>query len=266
MNAITKHETHDQVSEPRQQAEGLLGVIQRVATDDKFDVEKMKALLEMRASEEDRVRRIEREDRDEEAKREWLRGFSKVQSEVGPIVRGRSNDHTRSKYADLADIERIVTPILTSHGFSTTCVPIPCEMAGHIRMRLTIGHSEGHEKVYEDDFPLDGAGSGGKVNKTPIQAKGSTQTYARRYLKASALDLAFMDDNDGNAPSRAPDTVSAEQYVALRDRAEEAGVAEEKICLAAGVSDLHQFPAKDFDAAMNRLAKNIAAKQETANA
>ena len=216
MTEVAKmNERHEVAAAP--QPDNLLSVIQRVATDDRFDVEKMKALLEMRASEEDRVRRIEREDRDEAAKRAWLREFSQVQAKVGPIVRGQGNSHTNSKYADLADIERIVTPILAKHGFSTTCVPVPCDTPGSIRMRLTIGHEEGHEKVYEDDFPLDGAGCSGKVNKTPIQAKGSTQTYARRYLKASALDLAFMNDNDGNAPKPAAEPITEKQFTGLRD-------------------------------------------------
>ena len=192
-----------------------------------------------------------------------------MQSEVGPIVRGQSNDHTRSKYADLADIERIVTPILTSHGFSTTCVPVACDLSGHIRMRLTIGHEEGHEKVYEDDFPLDGAGSGGKVNKTPIQAKGSTQTYARRYLKASALDLAFMDDGDGNVPAPVQQTVTAEQYVILRDMIDTTGTDEAKFHLAYGHhdpenADLTQFPASRFEAAKSQLERKKA-QQEASN-
>lgn len=258
MNAVTKHEERSHVAEPMDGG-GLLAIIQRVATDERFDVDKMKALLDMRAAEEDRVRRIEREDRDEIAKKAWLREFSKVQSQIGPILRGRANDHTRSKYADLADIERIVTPILTEHGFSTTCVPVPCELGGSIRMRLTIGHEEGHEKVYEDDFPMDAAGSGGKVNKTPIQAKGSTQTYARRYLKASALDLAFMDDNDGNRPAPVAQ-ISEGQFHELRALIEKAGIDEDVVLQAAKITALHFLPAASFESVTKKLNKTIEGK------
>lgn len=258
MSEVAKIDRHEAEQVP--QADSLLSVIQRVATDDRFDVDKMKALLEMRASEEDRVRRIEREDRDEAAKRAWLREFSRVQAKVGPIVRGQANDHTRSKYADLADIERIVTPILTEHGFSTTCVPIACDTQGSIRMRLTIGHEEGHEKVYEDDFPLDGAGSGGKVNKTPIQAKGSTQTYARRYLKASALDLAFMDDNDGNAAKPGSATISEDQYRALRDLMESAAGDESRFLAFFKIDQLVDLPMARYGEADAMLRQKIKAK------
>lgn len=243
------------------QADGLLGVIERMASDDRFDVSKMEALLKMRAEEEDRVRRIEREDREYAAKRAWLTSFSKVQSEIGPIVRDKSNDYTKSTYATLASIERVATPALTKHGFSTTCVAVPCDVANHIRMRLTIGHEGGHEVVYEDDFPLDSAGSQGKVNKTPIQSKGSTQTYARRYLKASALDLAFMDDDDGNRPKNIQ-TISADQFIKLRDRLELSQMPRAKFFTAFGYKDpangeLEQFPASRFDEAMKRLDRYI---------
>ena len=258
MNAVTKHETHDEVAAPRQQADGLLGIIQRVATDASFDVEKMRALLEMRASEEDRVRQIEREDRAEAAKRSWLREFSRVQAEIGPIVRSRENKHTKSKYADLADIERIVSPVLTSHGFSTTCVPIPCEIAGCIRMRLTIGHEGGHENTYEDDFPLDNAGASGTVNKTNIQAKGSTQTYARRYLKASALDLSFLDDNDGNAVKS--QNLTEEQFQDLRRLIELAGIDEQIVLDAEKVEALPFLAASRFEQVKAKLQKTIDAR------
>lgn len=270
MNEVSKIEASDHVGahegNHRVQAPGLLGVIERIAGNPEVDVERMQALLKMRADEEDRIRRMDQEDREDEAKRAWLLGFSKVQAEIGTITRSRKNEHTKSQYADLADIERAVTPVLTSHGFSTTAVPIPCDLDGHIRMRLTIGHADGHEKTYEDDFPLDNAGSGGTVNKTPIQAKGSTQTYGRRYLKASALDLAFGNDNDGNHEGRPPETVSAEQFIILRDLIEQTGTDEVKFHLAYGhkipeQAKLEEFPARLFEQAKAQLER----KRGTAN-
>ncbi|MDX0510659.1 ERF family protein [Sinorhizobium medicae] len=245
--------------QPANQSTGLLGVIERIAGNPEVDVERMSALLKMRAEEEERIRRIEREDREDAARREWLAAFSAVQAKIGPIFRTNDNDHTKSKYADLADIERIVTPILTEHGFSTTSCPVPCDLPGHIRMRLTIGHFGGHEKIYEDDFPLDTCGSGGKVNKTPIQAKGSTQTYARRYLKASALDLAFMDDRDGNAPKPEDDTgISQEQLSELRKAIEDASADVEKFCRFFRIESLPDLPAREFDRAMSMIGQRRA--------
>lgn len=261
MNHIAKVNDDTQVAhfEDHAQGDGLLGVIERLACNENMDVEKFTALVKVRADEQERVRRIDREDREDAARREWLAAFSAVQSEIGPIFRTNDNDHTRSKYADLADIERVVTPILTKHGFSTTSAPVPCDIAGHIRMRMTLGHAGGHEKVYEDDFPLDAAGSGGKVNKTAIQAKGSTQTYARRYLKASALDLAFMDDRDGNTPPNEDNTsVSPEQLADLRKAIEEADADVEKFCRFFRIEALPDLPAREMDRAMSMIVQRRA--------
>lgn len=133
MNQIATVE-HDTQVAPYQdneaQSDGLLGVIERLASNNKMDADKFAAIMKVRADERAEIRRIEREDREDAARREWLAAFSLVQKEIGPIFRTNENDHTKSKYADLADIERVVTPILTKHGFSTTSCPVPCELAG----------------------------------------------------------------------------------------------------------------------------------------
>lgn len=256
MNHIATVE-HDTQVAPYQDneahADGLLGVIERLASNPTLDADKFAAIVKVRADEQERIRRIEREDREDAARREWLAAFSLVQKEIGPILRTNDNDHTKSKYADLADIERVVTPILTANGFSTTSCPVPCDLPGHIRMRLTLGHSGGHEKIYEDDFPLDAAGSGGKVNKTAIQAKGSTQTYARRYLKASALDLAFMDDKDGNATPKDLSPINQEQLTRLRELLDVSGADVEIFCEKWKIEALPDLPAVSFAEAYGSL-------------
>ncbi|WP_430439047.1 ERF family protein [Shinella sp.] len=255
MNQLATVERDTQVAHYQDnevQSDSLLGVIERLASNDKLDADKFAAIVKVRADERAELRRIEREDREDAARREWLAAFSEVQKKIGPIFRTNDNEHTKSRYADLADIERVVTPILTAHGFSTTSCPVPCDLPGHIRMRLTLGHSGGHEKVYEDDFPLDAAGSGGKVNKTPIQAKGSTQTYARRYLKASALDLAFMDDKDGNS-GKQDETLSEDQVMDLRDLITEVGAEEGKFLDLWKFESLADIPVKRYGEAVQWL-------------
>ncbi len=258
----TRHDDDLPVEREERHDASLLSIIERVACNPNVDIERMQALLTMRAEEEERQRRIAREDREEDARREFLTAFSKVQAEIGPIIRSRKNEHTRSTYADLADIERIVTPILTKHGFSTTAVPVPCELDRHIRMRLIIGHAGGHERTYEDDFPLDDAGSQGKVNKTGIQAKGSTQTYARRYLKADALDLSFMDDRDGNAPRRDAGPINRDQLETLRALMTEAKADGAKFCDHFRIDALDSLPASQFETARRMLETKARAAKE----
>jgi hypothetical protein len=81
-------------------------------------------------------------------------------------------------------------------------------MADHIKMICDVTHSGGFTKRYESEIPYDLAGSGGKVNKTKVQAFGSTTTYGRRYMEMLIFNIATAD-NDGNAP-RPPRKSSAE--------------------------------------------------------
>ena len=267
--SIATREERRSVAQPSQDA-SLLGIIERVACNPDADMERMQALLKMRAEEEERQRQIAREDREDAARRAWLSAFANVQAEIGPIFRSRKNDHTKSTYATLEDIERVVTPVLSKHGFSTTSIPVACEVAGCIRMRLTIGHADGHERHYEDDFPLDGAGAQGKVNKTDIQAKGSTQTYARRYLKASALDLAFTDDRDGNRPQQRDEDaepISEDRVKHIRAELEQLGADEAAFCEYLKVPNLMEMPAGKFGDACNALAaKRRRAEKDAAKA
>lgn len=264
MSALAKHEEQQNLI-PANDAP-MVAMIERIAMDPNIPIDRLEKMLAMKERMEDRSREMEREDRAEAARREWLSAFSAVQAEIGPIFRTNDNKHTKSKYADLADIERVVTPILTKHGFSTTSAPVHCDIAGHIRMQLTIGHSGGHEKVYEDDFPLDNTGSGGTVNKTAIQAKGSTQTYARRYLKASALDLAFFDDRDGNAPKDQGGSVTAEQAQQIRAKIDEVGADIERFCSRWEIEAIINLPASRFRDVMVSLDRFAAQARQTEGA
>lgn len=266
MNAVAKQDvalSSDAKLIPANDAP-MVAMIERIAMDPNIPIDRLEKMLAMKERMEDRSREMEREDRVEAARREWLSAFSAVQAEIGPIFRTNDNKHTKSKYADLADIERVVTPILTKHGFSTTSAPIHCDVVGHIRMQLTIGHSGGHEKVYEDDFPLDNTGSGGTVNKTAIQAKGSTQTYARRYLKASALDLAFFDDKDGNAPpvKDAGGPITQAQTSVVRDLIEKAELEIDQFCGHWQVDAIPEIPSAKFNDVVGSLRRRIAVLAE----
>lgn len=195
---------------------GMMAMIERIAASPDIDIDRMEKLLEMRAAEEARQRAIQKEDEADAARKAFLRDFAKVQAEIGPIVKNKANNHTKSRYATLAAIDEVVTPVLTKHGFSTSAMTNPSELESHINITLIIGHKDGHERTYSDDFPLDLAGSGGNTNKTRLQAIGSTKTYGRRYLKCEALDLSFEEDNDGNATSKAK-TIGTDEYIEITD-------------------------------------------------
>lgn len=103
------------------------------------------------------------------------------------------------------------------------------------------------------------------------QASGSAQSYALKQFFRSTLMIPTgdKDDADLNATEshhgNAVKTISPDQFIKLRDTAEEAGVDAEKICAAYGALSLEQFPADAFDRAMKKLSATIAAHAEAQN-
>lgn len=230
-------------------ADPMVNMIERVVMDPNADLDKLERMLAMK----------ERMDA-EAARRAFSDAMAACQAEIEPVARNQNNDQTRSKYADLAAIYKTCKPITARHGFSFSTFPASTEKQGYMGVRWTLRHQSGHEESDVAEIPLDDKGMKGTANKTQTHAFGSTASYARRYLFCMLFDVATSDDNDGN--NGHADTITAEQYVTLRDKAEEAGVSEEKICLAYRAQNFEQFPVKFYDTAIKKLDATIAAKSE----
>jgi len=176
-----------------------------------------------------------------------------AQSEMGPLVKGSNNPHFKSKYADLADLVAAVRGPLNSHGLTFFHCIIRTDAGQDMRTILMHGESE---TSIECDVPL-------IVAKNDMQGMKSATTYAKRIGLESVTGVAPQDDDDGNAAAKAaPRTINADQFIALRDTAEEAGVPAAKICAAYGAPSLEQFPVDAFDRAMKKLSATIAANAE----
>ncbi|MDZ7905142.1 MAG: ERF family protein [Cypionkella sp.] len=162
--------------------------------------------------------------------------------------------HTSKTYSTLDDLIRTARPVLSAHGLSLSWQT--AANGDEYSVTAIVRHSRGHSI----QTTLSGKRDTGK-QMNALQGGGSTETYLKRYTGFSLLGLSSGDevDDDGRA-STSSATITADQYIALRDKAETAGIAEEVICKAHGVANLHEFLSKDFDAAMRRLDKNIAEK------
>lgn len=199
MTALTKPE-QTQVAAPQDAtADAWLNMIERAARDPSVDVSKMERMFEMR----ERVMKSS-------AEQAFNASFVAVRAAVGPVIKNKSNDQTRSKYADLFAIADVLDPIMTEHGFAATFGTAECPLDGHYRITGTLLHAQGHSKEYHVDVPIDAAGIKGQTNKTATHAFGSTMTYGRRYLKVAMFDISITD-NDGNrhrqsAPMSPPNT------------------------------------------------------------
>lgn len=176
-----------------------------------------------------------------------------AQAQMGKALKSAQNPHFKSKYADLASVVDATMPALNANGIAVI-QPLAETETGRVVVTKFI-HSSG--EVLECAIPL-------IVAKNDMQGLGSAITYGRRYGLMSLAGIAPEDD-DGNAAAKAaPRTITADQFIRLRDTAEMAGVAAEKICSAYGAPSLEQFPAEAFDRAMKKLAATIEATKADA--
>lgn len=237
-------------------ADPMIAMIERVVLDPNADIEKLEKMLAMRERLEDR-----------EAEKSFNEALSSAQADMPKILARHNNDQTKSKYAKLKDIYEECKPIMSKHGFSFNAVPVSGGSAGFISMQWTLrrgAHSEGGVS----EIPIDDKGMKGSANKTQTHAYGSTTAYGRRYLFCAVMDIAVDDDKDGNATPKIA-TVSEDQFLALRKKLEESKMPPLKFHTAFGhknpeVADLHQFPASQYQNAMDRLENYIAQKKAEA--
>lgn len=221
------------------------------------DPDRLEKLLALQERYQESIERQEAR----EAARAYNVAMRDCQSEMLPITANMINTHTKSRYADLKQVVEKAQPIYTRYGFSVSSWTEPTEKANHVRVGIEVMHDCGHSKVYQDDFPLDDAGARGGANKTPIQAKASSTSYARRYLICGAFNLQISrDDRDGNAPVS---TISDKQVKALHAICErippgDREDAVRKLCEWASVSAIDVLPSHLYLQAKQGLEARIA--------
>lgn len=119
--------------------------------------------------------------------------LNKFQSELVTVNKNSNNPFYNSKYADLAEIQKVTQPILTKHGLSV--IQLPDNVDGKPALTTIVMHTSGqHQK---GTIPLPPA-------KDDPQGVGSAITYMRRYSYAAALQIVIDEDDDANRASRPP--------------------------------------------------------------
>ena len=220
----------------------MISMIERVAMDPELPIERLTALMDMRE------RQMEKE-----AEQVFNQAFAAAMAEMSDVPKSGKNTHSKKTYSTLDDLIRTTRPVLARHGLSLNWQT--AAEGGEYKVTAIVRHAMGHSI----QTTLTGARDNGK-QMNALQGGGSTETYLKRYTGFSILGLSSGEEiEDDGCGSSAQQKVDAAQYIALRDKAAEAGVDEAKICLAAGCSDLLQFPCAQFANAMARLDKNIAA-------
>lgn len=137
-----------------------------------------------------------------------------VQAELPKVGKGNRADVKSDKgsysyrYADLADINQAILPLLGKHGLSFTAMPTLDE-SGRFVLAYRLQHANGD--ALQGVYPLPSSGRPQEV--------GSAITYARRYCLCAVTGIAADEDDDGKAAQAT--TVRPERHEASWDPAEQ---------------------------------------------
>jgi hypothetical protein len=242
------------VSKLPAQSEGaaVLGMIERVARDPSADMDKMMQLMNWR---KDIIAEQKRAAFDE--------AMAEAKAEIPVIHKNRAVDFTSSKgrtnykYEDLAEIARIVSPILAKYGLSYR-YRVTSNVNEPVTVTCIVSHRGGH---FEEVTLMGGRDDTG--GKNAIQQVASTLTYLQRMTLKAALGLAASDDDDGRAAGAAGNAgaITAEQVTQLAAMCKEvAPEFEESFCKYFKIDAIAALPAADFQRALAAINKKRAAK------
>ena len=166
-------------------------------------IDKMSCLPDLNMDNIERMFKLYNSMVDKHQQQLYNESMSLAQAEMQPVAANRQNVHTQSEYPAIDAIHRDCKPIWTKHGFSVSSSTHKSDIDGYIKVIHEVMHSGGFSKVYENDWPIDSTGPGGKANKTTIQGMVSAQSYARRTSEMAIFDIAVATtDKDGNGRTK----------------------------------------------------------------
>lgn len=245
---------------PAKQSESILSIIEKIAL-----------MPEGAAENIERMHAIHKDTLNREAEQAFNQDFVKAQIEMlnNSVIKNADNNQTKSKYATLEKIDRVIKPIYTRHGFGLIGGTEDSPIENHIRVTYDLIHKGGHSRHYTYDCPIDDKGIAGKVNKTPTHARGSSTTYGKRYLKCLIWDVITQEDDDGNAAGGSPSNIEKlDQWLLRVQEWEDADTITSAVMgtffkknETAIRRDLNRADAAKVNAAMKDAVKRLAAKE-----
>lgn len=236
-----------QVAAPLPEVPGdpVLALIERVTRDPSADLDKLERILAMHSRLEAKAR-----------EREFNEKMAEAQKLMEPINADARNPETKSKYATLAKLDRVIRPIYSKLGFAPSFNTSPDAPPEHVRVLLALSNC-GHTAHYQIDMPTDGKGPKGGSVMTRTHAVGSGVSYGQRYLLKLAFNLSIDSsaDDDGNAAGRTGGgVISAEQVQRIKSLAMAVQADMRRFCAFLGVPSIEAIPAARFEHAIASLA------------
>lgn len=238
-----------------QQPDPILSMIERVCSNPDFDVSKMEKLIALRDA-----------DRNAAAKQTFFESFALMQPELPIIPKSKKvkyenlkGDVTEYNFADLAQIDKCLKPVLKEYGFGYTHSASKTDN-GQTKIVTTLFHSQGHTISTEREAAADT--SGGKNN---IQGVGSTSSYLKRYNILDLLGISTEDeDNDAKDAS---EFITREQVKWINDMINKTHADTKALLKAYGAESVPDILASQFKEVEAKLkAKKRLQDKEKANA
>lgn len=230
-------------------ADPMIAMVERIAMDPNIPLDRLTALMDMRERQMNKV-----------AEQEFNQAFAEAMAEMPDVPRNGKNNHSGQKYSTLDDLIRTARPVLAAHGLSLNW---QTAISGNeIGVTAIVRHAMGHSI----QTTLTGPRDIGKQMNT-LQGGGSTETYLKRYSGFSILGLSSGDETDDDGVKSGRNTISADQFIVLRDLIEATGTDPAKFHLAHGARDpeiarLEEFPASLFEKAKAQLERKRAQQSE----
>jgi hypothetical protein len=164
----------------------LLEVIARAATDERVNIEKMMALLEM----QNRILDRDALEQFNAAMADFNHRCDLRVSKLGTASLGGKGSYSFAKWEDM---DAVIRPVMRELGlwFSFDVVNGP----SGLHVKGTLHHRGGHTQTASLPMPID-SGPG----RNPLQQIGSTLSYGKRYCAEMLLNIVREDeDDDGHA-------------------------------------------------------------------
>lgn len=236
--AVEVHKPNQSVTQaaPVSETAAVLSMIERAARDQSVDLDRMERLIDMR----ERMMAAQRA-------QEYARDFAAMQAEL-PIIPERGKGHNNVRYALWEDVNELIKPVLSKHGFSLSFKVTDAENG--VEVKAILRHVSGHTDETTKRFAADTSGS-----KNAIQAIGSSISYGKRYTASALLNLTSRGEDDDGVNAAKAETITEEQVAQIRELLENVGRSEKALLSHIKLEHLSDIRADKFSTVVEMIKR-----------
>lgn len=189
----------EQMHQPMQQTNeaAYMAMIAKAASDPNTDIDKFERLIAL----QEKVLASR-------ALAAYNEAYVRLKPHLPLIIKDNYNTQTKSNYAKIETINKVVEPILGQYGFAVSFETIAQDKDG-ITIKAILRHEGGHCTETPVWMPYDTKGMAGSVNKTMPHGISSSIMYCRRVGLCMLLNISTGDDKDGNTDADPAKTQNA---------------------------------------------------------